>query len=239
MNWRVMGKYRIAELNVMVEAEGERLLRQMKPYESCFAGEPQISLALSKADRASRIVCCDTMSAEEWEYCLTGDRFLEQLIVKRYGIILHASAILVDGNEYLFSAKSGTGKSTHTQLWMRYLDGNARILNDDKPALRCLNGHMYAYGTPWSGTSPLNVNERGNLKGIAYLSRAKENRIEEVHGAEAVRLILDNMLRPISSEHLSYVLEFIAQMLKEVPVYRLECNMDLAAAELAYSVMKK
>ena len=77
------------------------------------------------------------------------------------------------------------------------------------------------------------------MKGIAYLSRAKENRIEEVHGAEAVRLILDNMLRPISSEHLSYVLEFIAQMLKEVPVYRLECNMDLAAAELAYSVMKK
>lgn len=234
-----MEKYRIAELNVMVEAQGERLLRQMKPYQYCFAGEAQISLSLSEADRAYRTVCCDTMSAEEWEYCLTGDRFLEQLIVKRYGIILHASAILVDGNAYLFSAKSGTGKSTHTQLWMRYLDGNARILNDDKPVLRYLNGRMYAYGTPWSGTSPLNVNERGNLKGIAYLSRAKENRIEEVHGAEAVRLILDNMLRPISSEHLSYVLEFIDQILKEVPVYRLECNMDPAAAELAYSVMKK
>ena len=87
--------------------------------------------------------------------------------------MLHASAVVVDGDAYLFSAPCGTGKSTHASLWLKYLKHkNPYILNDDKPAIRIVNDNIYVYGTPFSGKTDKNKNEKANLKGIAFLEQS-------------------------------------------------------------------
>ena len=90
------------------------------------------------------------VSDSESEYYCSAYSFYTQL-VNFNGLMLHSSAVVMDGRAYLFSAPSGTGKSTHTQLWLDVFGEKAGILNDDKPALRRIDGKWYAYGTPWCG----------------------------------------------------------------------------------------
>ena len=114
------------------------------------------------------------------EYLTTGDGFYRQLIGFD-GMLLHASAVIMDGWAYLFSAPSGTGKSTHTALWQQIFgEERARILNDDKPALRLENGRFYAYGTPWSGKTPCYINQRARVGGIIQLSQAHANKVRSL-----------------------------------------------------------
>ena len=75
-------------------------------------------------------------------------------------MLLHSSAVVVDGYAYLFSADSGTGKSTHTGLWKQHFGDRAYIINDDKPAIRKVDGEWYVFGTPWSGKTDTSVNPR-------------------------------------------------------------------------------
>jgi hypothetical protein len=90
------------------------------------------------------------ISAKDLEYMESARQFYVTLLY-REGLYLHASAVELEGRVYLFSGDSGVGKSTHTRLWQQVFGESARIINDDKPALRYLDGVWYAYGTPWCG----------------------------------------------------------------------------------------
>lgn len=90
------------------------------------------------------------LTLEQCEYIFAGSEFYRKLI-NLGGFMLHASAIVVDNKAYLFSAPSGTGKSTHTKLWQECFGDKAIIINDDKPAIRIEEGKCFAYGTPFSG----------------------------------------------------------------------------------------
>ena len=84
----------------------------------------------------------------------------------------------MDGYAYLFSANSGTGKSTHTGLWLEHFKDKAYIINDDKPVLKKENDSWYVYGTPWSGKYDINANKKELLGGIVFLERSKTNYLE-------------------------------------------------------------
>ena len=102
---------------------------------------------------------------------------------------LHASAVVVEDEAYLFSADCGTGKSTHTSLWLKYLaDKNPYILNDDKPAIRVTENGIFAYGTPFSGKNDINENKKVKVKGICFLEQAPQNSIEKLEISEAFKL---------------------------------------------------
>ena len=157
-------------------------------------------------------------------------------LIKRSGLVLHASAVVKDGMAYLFSAPSGTGKSTHAGLWLKLFD-DARILNDDKPAIRLLEDGIFAYGTPWSGKHDLSLNERARLGGIAFLERAKEDSIERVAPAEAAKLILGATVRRLSRERMDELLDSVQRLACETPIYRLKCTADPNAARIASAAM--
>ena len=97
------------------------------------------------------------------------------MITKNYnGCVLHSSSVVIDNEAYLFSAPSGTGKSTHASLWVKYLtEKEPYILNDDNPAIRIINGNIYAYGTPFSGKHDISVNQKAKLQGICFLKQSK------------------------------------------------------------------
>ena len=108
------------------------------------------------------------ITREELAYMEAAAQFYHQML-KFGGFYLHSSAVVRDGKAYLFSGQSGMGKSTHTRLWQEVFGGDTRVINDDKPALRCIDGIWYAYGTPFCGKDGININERVPLAGICFL----------------------------------------------------------------------
>lgn len=170
------------------------------------------------------------------EYMFTGAAFYRRLL-EFNGIMLHSSAVVVDGKAYLFSADSGVGKSTHTGLWLKLFGSRAYILNDDKPALRLENGVFYAYGTPWSGKNDVNVAERVPVAGIAFIERSTTNLIVPFKGKEAIAALYRQVNRPKAAECRIKVLEIMDEMVKRVPMWRLFCNTEADAAIVSYEAM--
>ena len=156
-----------------------------------------------------------------------------------FGIILfHGSAVALDGEVYLFTAKSGTGKSTHTRLWREVYGDRAVMINDDKPLLAINDGEVRVYGTPWNGKHRLGANISAPLKAICILERNAQNVISEENALATFPEILSQTYRFSDVEGMRSTLALIDKMLKSVKVYRLGCNMDREAAVVSYNGMK-
>jgi len=175
------------------------------------------------------------------------DDYLETLAVYRkiademleYNTILfHGSVVSVDNIGYLFTAKSGTGKSTHTSLWRELFKERAIMVNDDKPLLRVTENGVTAYGTPWNGKHRLSTNMGVPLNAICVLERSDENHIEKVTAESVYNMLVQQVYRPQNPQKLLKTLQLIDVMADNVNFYRLGCNMDISAAETAYNGMK-
>ena len=224
--------YRIADLTVKMDTFG-RTLTQAEPYRCQPVEQPDICVeGYWEALRET----APHLSPDECEYINTGSDFYLQLL-KHRGLVLHASAVVLDERAYLFTAPSGTGKSTHTQLWLRLFGERAEILNDDKPALRKVDGTWYAYGTPWSGKNDLNIPKRAPLAGICILERGEENRIVPATGKETVSFLMSQTIRPSQKELAWNLLALMDDLMKTVPVWKLQCNTDIQAAQVSCEAM--
>lgn len=227
--------YKVAGLTLKMDSFGYTVT-QAEPYLSEPVETPDIIIT---SDWTRLKESQPHLSEEDCEYMSTGASFYYQLL-QFDGMLLHASAAVVDGKAYLFSAPCGTGKSTHTGLWRKtFGEDKVQILNDDKPALRLENGEWFAYGTPWSGKTDQNLNLRVPLAGICFLSQAKENHIRPYGGANAIFSILEQTARPRGADSRAKMLELIDKLLQTTPVWRLECNMEPEAARLSYETMSK
>lgn len=200
-------------------------------------GEPEFTIELTEAELERCRNESPELSDRSIRYLLSGTRFYFELIA-RGGMMLHSSAVVKDGRAYLFTANSGVGKSTHTGYWLGLFPG-AYILNDDKPALRRVNGAFRAYGTPWSGKHDISRNEGVPVGGIACIERAGTNFIEPLNTADAAAKLLSQTVRHVRAERVSKLLETMDLLLREVPVYRLGCLNDSSAAVLSESVMTR
>lgn len=174
------------------------------------------------------------------------DGYLEELAVYRkiavkmldYDTILfHGSVVAVDGAGYLFTAKSGTGKSTHTKLWREYFGDKAIMVNDDKPLLHIADT-VTAYGTPYNGKHRLGTNTSVPLKAICILTRAEENHIEPITREQAYTMLLQQVYRPADSILMMKTLTLVDSLADLVKLYRLGCNMDISAAQVAFEGMQ-
>ncbi|MDO4563084.1 MAG: hypothetical protein Q4C12_04550 [Clostridia bacterium] len=230
-----MAVYKIADIPMAFDARYKTLRTQSEAYLS-KKDTPCFSIELSEKFLAQKQAQNPHLSVDECEYIWSGAQFYSELL-NYNGFILHASAVVLDGAAYLFSAPSGTGKSTHTAIWQKYFgEDRARILNDDKPAIRFINGRFYAYGTPWSGKTDKNINEKAELKAIGVLSRANENSVALLETKAALYAILNQTLRPAGNS-LPRLLELLEKLMETVPVYSVLCNMEPDAARVAYEGM--
>ena len=227
-------KYRIAGLIVVMECFG-RTQKQAVPY---LCEDEQEADIVVRANIDAVKEKYKDVSDELGEYMSTGAHFYTQLL-NYNGLMLHSSAVVIDGKAYLFTANSGTGKSTHTNLWLEYFGEQAYILNDDKPALRLIDGKWYAFGTPWSGKYDMSVNKGVELGGIAVLERAEENSIVPYKGARVIFDIYSQVNRPKSYNMREKMLALIGQIVTDVPIWKLKCNMNIEAAQIAYEAMCK
>ena len=152
-------------------------------------------------------------------------------------LLFHGSAVAVGGEAYLFTAKSGTGKSTHTRLWREMLGEKAVMVNDDKPFLRVTENGVLVCGSPWNGKHRLGRNICVPLKAICLLERGAENQIAKISAGKALRMLLQQSNRPADAKWLPKYMELLDAISAWVDFYRLQCNMELNAAEVAFEAM--
>ena len=158
-------------------------------------------------------------------------------LIEHEGFYLHASAVVRDGKAYLFSGFPGAGKSTHARLWINTFGGDTRIINDDKPALRCIDGVWYAYGTPWCGKDGINLNEKAPVAGVCFVKKADHNSIRKLPLHEAMIKILSQTIYLFDREQSELFTKHLDSFLRSVPVFELENLPIPEAAMLSFETM--
>jgi hypothetical protein len=175
------------------------------------------------------------LSTTELEYLLTGIAFSDKL-AELGGLVLHGSSIAFENQGIIFSANSGTGKSTHTSLWRDCFGDKVTIVNDDKPAIRFFEDTPFIFGTPWSGKTDLNTNIQAPLKAIVFIKRSECNRIERLNIRDSIFNLTSQTLKPYYDESLAEkVLNIIEKLVFSVPIYMLYCNISQGAVDTVYN----
>ena len=232
-----MNVYSIAGITVGYDAKYDMLKKRSEPYLCKNAQSAQLNIRLDYTELENMLPKYPLLDIESLEYMRVGSEFYTALI-DNGGFLLHASAVVVDGVAYCFSAPSGTGKSTHTSLWLReFADKGAYIINDDKPAIKIIDGVPMVYGTPFSGKHNISVNTSVPLKALCFIERADENSIRPISPLKAATLILDQTIRPADEMLMDKLFENLEAVVTAVPAYVLSCNISAGAAHLAYNEM--
>ena len=164
-------------------------------------------------------------------------RKLAEFLFTRKVLMTHGSTVAVDGKAYLFTARCGTGKSTHTRLWRQVFGSRGVMVNDDKPFLKITAEGVLACGSPWSGKHGLDTNITVPLQGICILERGKENRIERISPEKALPMLLHQSYCPLAPEQKGQFEALVSLLAARTPLWRMECNMDPEAAMVSYSAM--
>ncbi len=165
-------------------------------------------------------------------------RNLTNELAKKGVLLIHSAAIERKGKAYIFLAKSGVGKSTHIRLWQKCFP-DTRVINGDKPYYRFENGKLRVYGSPWRGKEMLGENCTAVVEGICFLSRGEQNICREISKSEAVMRIFHQVLIPSDSQTQEIFMSKLDEIMSNVPMYSLYCNMDDGAAITAYGEMSK
>ena len=151
-------------------------------------------------------------------------------------MLLHAAILEYDGSAYAFLGRSGTGKSTHTALWLKYLDG-AKIVNGDKPILSITDGGVIAYGTPWMGKEGRGEKTSAPLKGLCFLQQAKENSIRRLTPSETASKLFMQILIPSEEGAAARTLELADTLIQTVPAWLLCCDISDEAVRCSFESM--
>ncbi len=159
-----------------------------------------------------------------------GEVIFRTALLFHQGIVFHAAAISHKGKGLLFSAPSGTGKTTHVNFWVQHTAAN--ILNGDRAALRIKADDIWVYGTPWSGSSRQHDNKKVPLAGIFLIEQSSYNLVEEINSSEKLRHLAARCYLPYFDEELmGRALDIIGEVVQRVPVYRLKCRPNKEAME--------
>ncbi len=150
--------------------------------------------------------------------------------------LLHASVISHKGNGYAFLGQSGAGKSTHSRLWLKYVDG-AKIINGDKPIVHYTKEGFVVYGTPWMGKEGLGEKASVLLKGMCFIRQATENKVERLSIKDTVRLIFPQILHPDAEANITKMLGLVDKLVTSVPAYALDCTISEEAVEKSFEAL--
>ena len=231
-------KYKIADLIVEFNAKFDTTNKRAQKYICEQNTKRDFGITIKDEIIQKEQELDESLTNDLAEYMIMGTTFYKGLL-NYNGCLLHASSVVIDNEAYLFSANCGVGKSTHTSLWLKYLSKkNPYILNDDKPAIRIMEDAIYAYGTPFSGKHDINKNTRAKLKGICFIEQATTNSIKRIEPKEAVSLFFEQTVKRLSKDQMLKLLDIMDILLKEIPIYKLCCDMSEEAVKLSYNTMR-
>lgn len=239
------GTYLLADVPIQIDSLYEEVQLMCADYRTTLAPVVKVNTTHEEIAQESEI-SDQQRTLEGLPPCHFPPSYLETLTIYRKiaiallpkGIMLmHGSVVAVDGQAYMFTALSGTGKSTHVALWRRLFGERAVMVNDDKPLIRISGQEVIVYGTPWDGKHHLSNNIAVPLKAIVVLCRGKENEIHSLSAQEIFPTLLQQSFRTEDPLITMQALGLLSQLSKQVSFYQLHCNMDPEAAQVAYDGM--
>ncbi len=239
------GTYLFANIPVRISSIYEEVQLMCADYR--IELEPEVEVATTLEEIAEE----DKLSDEQRKLeglppCKFPNSYLETLTVYRKiaeaflehdVLLMHGSVVAVDGEAYMFTALSGTGKSTHVRLWRKLFGERAVMVNDDKPLVEIGGDRAIAYGTPWDGKHHLSNNIAVPLKAIVVLRRGLENEIHPLTTQDAFPTLLQQSFRTEDPMVTMHTMQLLGKLSKQVSLYELHCNMDPEAAMVAYKGM--
>lgn len=199
-------------------------------------GEPDITAISSPEAIANEQAALPGAAADRLEPLCLYRQIAEQLPAFG-GCVFHGAAIEYGGRAYLFTAPSGTGKSTHIRLWREYLGDAVRIVNGDKPVLRLTDAGVNVCSTPWAGKEGWQRNCIVPLGALCLLRRGETDRIRRVAPGDHVSDLLLQTYLPADGDALDKTLTILDEICRRVPVYLLECTMKETAVSTAFKAL--
>lgn len=232
----------------IVQFEGEGIyldLYESENGDQVFAISMQKhSIALLKLEQASlqaSLILAAGLNLQQKAFAINNTLMLLYAIhtACKDALLIHASVIVCKNRGYVFLGKSGTGKSTHSQLWLQHIE-QSYLLNDDNPVIRLHGNKVIVYGTPWSGKTPCYRNESMPLGGIVRLSQYPENKIERLTGAAAYAAIAPSASAiRWKQEYAEGLHSTLSKIVSHIGIYQLQCRPDKEAAQLCYETISK
>jgi hypothetical protein len=236
-------KIRLADVNIAVSSIYDKVYQLCRDY--LTDGVPDFYVSPAPADIALERV--KNMREAETEGIPPVDYpapYLETLAVYRKiaaemlrydTLLLHGAVVAVKGKAWLFTAPSGTGKTTHIRLWLSNIDGSY-VVNGDKPLIH-IGEDVTVYGTPWAGKENMQRNVGVKLCGIVFLERGAENSIERTTLSQSLPMFIQQCYRPSDKSGMEKALALIGKLGSRIPLYRLQCNMLPEAALTAFQTL--
>lgn len=218
--------------SVLVRNEELIVMENEDCYILLFPASTQIWEAQLSKDASKVIVYCSPPYSEAFNEQLLGAIRLAYLLLaqKHHMAVLHSASILYGGRAWLFSAPSGTGKSTHTNLWHSLL--NVPVLNGDLNLFTLENGQPVIHGIPWCGTSQISDTKTYPLGGIILLKQAKEDFVEELSFDKRLLLVLQRLISPSWNQSMQEQnLQFVENIAEHILICRLHCTKEPSAVE--------
>lgn len=226
---------KLADKYIQIEGSSAELKEFLKDYLT-QGHTPDFSISCTHEE----IVAEQEETGETYSYdyleTLAILRKLSDILPTANRLLIHGASISYQGKAYLFSAPSGTGKSTHIRLWRKYLGQDVGIVNGDKPFV-ALDEEVLIYGTPWAGKENWHKNCCFPLEGICFLQRGTRNTIRKLSPAEALPLILKQVYMPKNPFSVGQTLDLIDQLLKRVPCYLLHCDISEEAVCCSFETL--
>lgn len=218
--------YRIADLNIGVENQCNFSKKYMKDY---LVNDTNVDFIVSVTDSMidyEKQIAIEKVPDPYYE--LTGIlRCICEKILEEYnGFFLHCSCLMYDGKAIIFTAKSGTGKSTHARLWREIFGYKVTMINDDKPIVRYIDNNFIIYGTPWNGKHSLSNNIKAPIKAIYYLHQAKENKVVKCDPISSISKILSQTILPDNKKIMNNLLDMMEKLVCNIPMFDLYCNIS-------------
>ncbi|MDP4133458.1 MAG: hypothetical protein Q8882_05555 [Bacillota bacterium] len=231
-----MANYRICDLIIEIKPKYKYTQRLCADYESDPSLIPDIKVEVP-TEEIEAAAALDPSFSKGYHESLCIYRAICRAMLGFNGFLFHSSVVALDGEGYVFTAKSGTGKSTHSKLWLKVFKSRSSIINGDKPIIRLIDGVFYAYGTPWCGKEGYNCNTRVPIKAVCFLAQSGDNCIRSMKTNEVLRKIFCQTIYPDTTEAIDKSITLLDKFIREIPFYEMNCTISEDAVYMAYNAM--
>ena len=220
---------RVANRHILIHSVYPQIYSKCEPYRTDEIAEPELEIRTDESMirneiKGIKVVPGTALDPSDAEKLLV-HRLLAEELLSFDTLLMHGAVVAVDDVAYMFTAGSGTGKTTHIQSWLKNVS-DAYVVNGDKPFIivREAGEAPLACGSPWAGKENLQTNTIVPLKAIVLLERAEENRIERISFGQAFPFLLQQVYRPEDEEKMRKTLRLMQRMSSAVSFWRFHCN---------------
>ena len=232
--------YRIADMDIAINARFEGSEEYLKDYavdSDSYELYIEVSDEMLEYERSLNTEIHGSPMADTLCEVVAALRVICDYIINKGGFFLHCSCLSIDGKAVVFTAPSGTGKSTHAALWRRYFGDRVEMINDDKPLVREKDGSFIIYGTPWNGKHRIGNNISAPISAVFFLEQAPVNSVKKLSSFEALSRLLQQTVLPSDRGDTEKLLDMLGRLIENTPMYRLGCNISDEAVITAYNAM--